>query len=741
MTSIKLYFNSRQILEAMRQKWWYFVINFIALFFAHPVAYLLTFDNISRQSGVDPNYLGRVKVFAESFFSMQSYMIPVLIVMSFSAALTSVVMFSYLHNRKEINFQHSLPVRRESLFISNYLAGAAAFIPAFLCNVVITLCCAAATGTLGYISWGSLLLAILQVILFYLVNYTVAVMAANLAGTVFSHICGILVLNFFAVLTVMVHYAMSSIFYTTYVGEAMEKVLLHLSPYIRSFNVIYDPLTGWEWAAYTAFIILGAGFCIWLYERRPSEKSGTPLIFRYSKPVLEYLIVLWGTAYMGIFFYEVSGIYFMLFGFAAGGLLTHMACEVVFHKDFKAMFRYKLGLLAFLAAFSVAFCVYYYDVTGYDTYLPKGTEVESIIFTDGLGDNYSYSYNGSSAYRRSGAIKEKQAYTDPSEVAAILKIAELSVAYKEQNQQLENIKGIRAPSVSIAQKYSNNNLSISVTYQMKNGKTIQRRYSSIPLVTVKEPFEVLYNADQYIKNSSSLFMMEETSIPSRIEISSSINQSEVKSFDRENNSLTDQDTLKLLSAVKQDLLARTFADMQTYRQVFVINYRYTISDENGMQLYFVNEQVPVYENDVLAIGVLTADFGMKDPQVTYDALLSSIEKIELYQNTQEYNAYEYAMKEKAMTSDKVPVIKPVVISDPAQIKEMMKVSVFSNVRYQNRVTLTDGSVSAAIVMKKDAPEEVRRYFDYDSGENIYRMGLQIKLDQLPAFAQTLLDQQ
>jgi hypothetical protein len=33
----KSYFNGKQILEAMHQKWWYFVINFIALFFAHPL--------------------------------------------------------------------------------------------------------------------------------------------------------------------------------------------------------------------------------------------------------------------------------------------------------------------------------------------------------------------------------------------------------------------------------------------------------------------------------------------------------------------------------------------------------------------------------------------------------------------------------------------------------------------------------------------------------------------------------
>jgi ABC-2 type transport system permease protein len=731
MTSIKSYFNGRQILGAMHQKWWYFVINFIALFFAHPVFYLLKIGSMEiNGTNYDGNlfYLEQIKRFAKEFFSVGEYIIPVLLVMVFASILSSVVMFSYLHNRKEINFLHSLPVRRESLFIANYLAGAAAFILPFLANVLIAIGCAAATGTIGYLSMGSYLIAVLQVILFYFVNYTIAVAAANLAGTVFAHICGILVLNFSVLFTYMVHYMFSEIFFATFWGESLNKVLIRISPYVRTFSILNEPLAWLEGTLYGIFCAVLIGVCIWIYKRRPSEKSGTPLIFDYSKPVLKYLIVLWGTAYMGMFFYAISGIGFMLFGFAAGGFLTHMACEVVFQKDFKAMLKNKLGLLTFLIAFGAVFSIYYYDITGFDTYIPDKTSVQSIDFTDGLEDKYYYN----------NRAKSSQPYTDDEEKALILQIAQLSINYKEQNQLAGQKGKNQTAEVSLSQKYSANMLQITVTYHLKSGRTVQRRYSSVPLVVMKEPFEALYNTRRYTENSSCLFKMDEINTFARIEIISAINQSETKYLERDKNNLTDEQGKKLMEAMKKDVSERTFADVQTYRQVFTITTSYEVLDEENEQKYFINAEVPVYENDVATLAVLIEDFGMKDPKETYQVLLDSIERIELYRYE---NLYDIEYNQKIKTGDYGKDIQPVVITDPAQIKELMASSILSG-RYRNTLTLIDGSISASVIMKADASPEARPYYDYSNreGQIANRLNLQVKLDQLPNFAEALLNQ-
>jgi hypothetical protein len=574
-------------------------------------------------------------------------------------------------------------------------------------------------------------LAILQVILFYFVNYTLATVAAHLAGTVFAHICGVLVLNFIAFFTYMVHYMLSDIFFATFVGDSQSRLLLRLSPYIRTFSILNEPLTLFEGGLYAVFTALLIGGCLWLYQRRPSEKSGTPLIFDCSKPVFKYLIVLWGTAYMGLFFYAISGIGFMLFGFVAGGFLTHMACEVVFQKDFKSMLKNKLGLLAFLAAFGVVFCVYYFDMTGFDTYIPNEASVESITFTDGLENSYYYT-TGPNA-------KMKEPYSDPEEMASILQIARLSVEYREQNQTTDGLGRRQAAPVALSQKYAANNLNITISYQLKSGRNVQRRYTSVPLVVVKEPFEGLYNTRRYIENSSSLFLRDETYPLSRMEITSTINKSEAKYLERDKNTLTEEQSRKLMEAMKQDALKRTFADMQTYHQVFMVTTSYEVKDQNGRQQYYANAEIPVYENDAATIAVLTRDFGMRDPKETYQVLLSSIGQIELYRY-EDLNAAEYVQKAKAGILDQESTIAPVVILDPAQIAEIMDCSILAG-RYRNTVALTDGSISAVIVMKNGASSEAMSYYDYNNDKNQggYRLSLLIRQDKLPSFAEALLN--
>lgn len=734
MTPIKSYFNAKQIFEAMRQRWWYFVINFIALFFAHPVAYLLELDLLTRvrpsavQYGADSTYLLQVMNFAKRFFSMSADMIPVLIVMVFASALTSIVMFSYLHNRKEIYFFHSLPIRRESLWAANFIAGAASFILPLLANVLIAVGCAAATGTLGYISAGGYVTAILQVILFFFVNYAIALVSAGLAGTVFSHLCGVIVLNFCVFFTFMVHFTLSSIFFTTFVQDSLGKALIRLAPYVRSFSVIAEPMTLLEGILYLLLTLLLIALCLWLYQRRPSEKSTVPLIFDGTKPVFKYLVVLWGTAYMGLFFYSISGVPFMIFGFIAGGFLTHMACEVVFQKDFKSMMKNKLGLLIFLIAFGAVFSVYYYDITGFDAYVPNGAKVQSIEFTDSLGDRYYYPGQEE---------KKPEAYTAPEERAAILDIARLAVDYNAQNRSTDAKGRVRTENITLSPKYTANSVTLTVSYRLQSGRVVQRRYSSIPLVAIREPFEMLYNTPRHIQNSSYLFSLEDAKGLSRVEVVSAINQSEARYFERKTNSLSDEAVERLLTAMRNDLTKRTFADLQKYRQVFVVRAGIEVLNDSGQTTYYTNIEIPVYENDAETLAVLQGEFGMKDPKETYEVLLASVDRIELYRTDKNY---DIAYAEKLG----IPVSTPdATITDPARIKEFMDFSVITG-RFRSSAALVDGSLNAVLIMKSDAAPEAKTYYDYydrgnEGGQNEYRIDLQVRLDQLPASVEALLN--
>ncbi len=68
--------------------------------------------------------------------------------------------------------------------------------------------------------------------------------------------------------------------------------------------------------------------------------------------------------------------------------------------------------------------------------------------------------------------------------------------------------------------------------------------------------------------------------------------------------------------------ARTFADMQTYRQVFGITMTYEIPRMEG-GIYYANTEIPIYENDAETITLLMKDFDMKDPKETLMMLLTA----------------------------------------------------------------------------------------------------------------------
>ena len=748
MTSIKSFFNGRQILEAMRQKWWYFVINFIALFFSHPVAYLLIYDNSIRRDLLSSTQTNMrwVEQAVQDFFSLDSAIIPVMLVMVFSALFSSVVAFAYLHSRREVNFYHSLPVRRESWFVSNYIMGAAAFILPFLCNVIITLACAAATGMAGYIQWGVYGAAILTIILFYLLNYTIAVLAANLAGTVFSHICGALVLNFSVFFTVMIHYAMGSVFFTTFSSSAFEEMIGRLSVFVRGFSVIGMQLSMGEVGLYIALLVVMVALCIFLYKKRPSESSGSSLIFEKTKLPIQYLLVLWGTAYMGLFFYAVSGMGFMLFGFIMGGLLTHMACEVIFSKDFKAMFQHKVGLLIFLVVFSGCFSVYCYDLLGYDTYVPKASDVASVSFADGY--RYTSMGYGNGYYIIKDETMKEYRFTQAADIEKIVRIAQLSVEYQAQSGRTNHDIRSNEYVVELSPQYYDT-MQINVVYKLNSGRIVERFYHGIPVVAIQEAYEQVYNSEQYKKNNYG-WLAENENGPIYVEVVSAINQSERMQGELSNNTMNAAQGRRLQEAIKHDIQARSYADLQTHRAVFSVSLHYgnpTNGEEPYAYDYYNVRDIEVFECDKETIAVLQADFGMQDPTKTFETLVNSIDRIVLLTDTM--GSWEYTsmyMQPAAVEwgDQKVAPYFPeeIVFNDPVEIREIMRAAISPNYRFAGPV-LSDGRARILLVMKEGMPDEVRAYYDMsredETGGNIATLEYGMRLGKIPAFMEEHLE--
>ena len=138
MTSGSLYF--KLLKEDFRRRLWAIALVFLAFFFTLPIGLALNMENaantnyyryndyepfIQDAAMTDLQYKTRLlELKTEVVLSGVEYgngMIAFLMITA--AVVIGVSSFAYLHNKKKVEFYHSIPVRREALFGAQFSGG------------------------------------------------------------------------------------------------------------------------------------------------------------------------------------------------------------------------------------------------------------------------------------------------------------------------------------------------------------------------------------------------------------------------------------------------------------------------------------------------------------------------------------------------------------------------------------------------------------------------------------------
>ena len=133
MTSKSLFF--RLIKEDLKRRLWAFGLSFLTFFFAMPVLAAMGVTNLEQQYALwvedAGNYDFGAGNTAETEFSRKLGELAVEsiglenVVMGFLVITAALVLaltgFLYLHSRKQVDFYHSIPVRREILFTVRFV--------------------------------------------------------------------------------------------------------------------------------------------------------------------------------------------------------------------------------------------------------------------------------------------------------------------------------------------------------------------------------------------------------------------------------------------------------------------------------------------------------------------------------------------------------------------------------------------------------------------------------------------
>lgn len=603
MTSRNLFFKLAK--EDLKRRVWLAALSVLTFFFAFPVGMALNLGNVEERYEMALRH-GEVLVIPKSqamleaagrLVSAQGNGLTVFL-MIMAAVVCGASSFSYLHNKRKVDFYHSLPLKRETLFAVSYTMGI--LIPGIIYGLclILSLVVAAAYGT----SIGGLFKTAASGWLFHMLYfslvYSTVVLAMIMTGNLVVGILGSSVFFFyFPMLSAMI-LAYCETWFVTYVDAFRDSFLFRMvkiSPiasYIIAFSgadvgagdaAAFGRLIVESVIALAALILVN----ILLYKKRPSEAAGKAMAFSASKPVIRIALAMVIGMSGGMFFWLLhSTTGWAVFGTIVGILLCHCIVEIIYHFDFRRLLAHKLQLAGcMIAGLAILFC-FKNDWLGYDAYLPEESQVAEAAID--LGNDswviYSQVESRGEGVRPKVTTNSSMEYTfnnmKLTDTAPVLEIAKIGV---------EKALMEKADRESSLEKYDEEGYWtwLHVQYTLKNGRKVQRQYN-LPLTLAFDAANTISMDPAYQDIKYPVFQRTaEDTVLVQYRVEGSGNLLESAEF-------SDQETIEqLLSAYQQD-----FREMDLYQRQEedpIGELRFLNAPEVELMEYRKNE----YDNSVI----------------------------------------------------------------------------------------------------------------------------------------------
>ena len=520
MTSKSLFF--RFMREDLKQKLWAVGLAFLCFFLAMPVNAAMnlstlqkTYDNWVRNGTVFGDGITAESRYAERLLDVIGNTIGLenvwnVIVIIIAAIVMALTGFMYLHSRKQTDFYHSIPVKRELIFCVKYVNGIVIIFSMYLLNLLLTIGILLMNSVDPVTVLSTSAITLLVHIGGYWINYGLMVIAVMLTGNFFISILGGIVLFAYIPSVIALILGLMYLFFNTINlrDVRMEQMVVHGSPISYYIETVING-AGREYEKYgqligTVGILFAVGFlmtivALVLYKKRPSESAGKAMAFWITKVPIKILLVVPITIATSVLFWNIYySLMWTVFGFVMGIVVTHALVEIIYHFEFAKLFSnlHHMGLSAVLAL--AVILVFRYDLVGYDSYKPTENELEyATVYAENLRDNVDYGlpyhYESDGVSHQSWRyismdqyVIDHMKYTDYEVVS---RLADAGIRESELEKEALND--------NVDKQYSNGYWTrLEIGYHLKNGKTVYRDYY-VNVTELRETFDRLYESAEY----------------------------------------------------------------------------------------------------------------------------------------------------------------------------------------------------------------------------------------------------
>lgn len=423
--------------------------------------------------------------------------------------LAAMAVFGYLYSTRSACMMHALPLRRESLFITQYLAGLSFLLLPLAAVGVITL--AAEMILIPTHHWGATLPALGVFLLVQggvcLFFFSFASFCAMFTGHILALPAFYLILNG---LVYVIYYLVTMLLRQFFYGYSASydnfwvtccTPIYVLSEACRweltSFSDRTMTVENWHLASptmvavYAGVGVLFALLALSVYRRRHVESAGDVVSVKLVRPIFKYGVALCAGLCLGVFtasFFNwrndpPTGLIVCVLLWTAVG---YFISEMLLQKSFRVWKAWKGGVAA-VAVMALLCAVCVFDLFGVETRVPDVNDVEKVYFYGDIGYPYD---NGRLRFDNT---------SDPRLIEMVTQLHQNAVEEKDRAQQVGG----------------DDYIYFSIDYTLKNGSTLSRQYNSVPvykdevhdpdtltgraqlMLEDRELIEQMYNFDYY----------------------------------------------------------------------------------------------------------------------------------------------------------------------------------------------------------------------------------------------------
>ena len=447
--TLKTSFCNKSLVKADLKRFWWIGAVYTLLIFL-----LYTFNYLQRHY----NGAGFTREYVEYTSSyVYNYGIPVFVLAFIIPVICAVLLFSYMQSGSPSTFAHCIPLTRKQSYISHLVSGFILIFVPHIINALVFVLCRFDRGFAQTFKLSHLLTVIYTGLIYALLAFSVATFTSFVAG---NSVAGIIFAYVLGFLPFALEFGIKEFLKIQLFGYPASGNDFIISQYIY---IGANNFTQIKYILY--YLILSAVFFVLgflIYRLRNLENHSEVVAFPKIKPLFIYGVAI-AFGFIGYFyFYGVfhlkSALYLIPFG-----VIGIIVAQMVSQKNFRVK-----GVLKSLVAYSVCAVILYvifnFDVLGYERRIPTADNIESIVYDLDINTDRGYMYiaNGEKVLtdnKYEPLIKNGDAINDITKLHSAI---------------IQNKANIQS---KLKNNYYFSNSPVKLTYNLKNGKKLERYYA------------------------------------------------------------------------------------------------------------------------------------------------------------------------------------------------------------------------------------------------------------------------